>query len=298
MRNLLYSYTVVPPLQQQQAGRRRGWKEGRRDMDAIRARMQAATSTSVPRVEPTTQISIMSTCKDLNAATKWADAVCCMQSCLWRFQDGIGSAAEANESGLALNEAYATSAELVALLQRPPYEIRAAPLVNPLLMICRQVLLHLHKLLLLRLRVAPKLPPEVWSIVVSLAFTGVRGEADVRRSLVCKYGYVHSGSLRVKLRTISLPRAATMRSGLASAMNTIGAETDPERVASMAASFLADREHRAATERLTALLDAFGLPLPEHMLLSPPVGLGLAVDAQGRVTSTLRLRVRSGWVST
>ena len=200
----------------------------------------------------------------------------------------------ASEGMLALDTVYSNSTDLLVTLQRKPYELRSTPLVNPLLMMHNHICSSLRLLLFIKQRIAPKLPPEVWRVIIDRVLNLGRARGDVFPA-VRRFGYLADGSLRVNLVPTVLPSIDGFRSGIMTVMGAVNRGTDPERVAAVAATMLGENtQTRLNTERVRALLEAFALPLPEDALLAPRVALALAVDGGGRVCS--KVRVRDGWV--
>lgn len=266
-------------------------------MDSIRGQLQqrAQPKRAHPAATQQRGAVISDLCDDVRLILLWSQSLSNMQACLGQLETGLTDSV-ASRSVQALDGVYSDSYALMQRLQGPPFDLRSVPLYNPLLMLYDQVCTAVKTLLLLKVRVAPKLPAEVWHVVIDHVLDLGRGQTHRVCPAVRKYGYLPcSGQLRINLVPITLPRIEAFRSGLGSVMNVVSAAADPQRVAAEAAALLGDRHHRQQTDRVRALLEAFALPLPEHALLSPRVGLTLSVDPGGHVASALR--VRDGWVN-
>ena len=258
-------------------------------MDAVRLALQRGAAG--PGAS-SSKVTIDAVCGDFVGIVQWAHSLTHMTSLFARLEANLNNV-DINESLKNLDRVYRNSDKLIGRLQAPPYELRAAPLINPLLLLHQRVCLAVRELLLVRARAAPKIPPEVWACVIGFALS-IKSNGE-RVPLCRRYGFVADGSLRVVLDPpIVLPRMESFRSGLGSVMGAVTNAADPQEVAAEAVTLMGDPRHRNQTERVSALLNSFSLPLPEHMLASPRLALSLAVDAAGRVRTALKFR--NGWV--
>lgn len=312
------------------AGVHRMWEQGgNRLKDATSCFQQTSTSAdgSLPHdrrrdyfsfAASTAATKIDAVCGDYVSVHRWSSGVRHMHAQMSKLSVGLDN--RRVQSGLAnVDRVYRSSHELVDRLHAPPYELplectlpkeegartallaltNAPPIVNPLLLVHERVRLAMHFLLLVGRRAEPwnMLLPELWVLICGQVLCmKVNGK---RVPLFRRFGFTAEGSLRVVLDPpISLLRADEFHQSMGSVLTAATGNPDPQQAAATAAAMLGEQQlerTRGSSARVHALMDAFSLPLPEHMFGASRVGLRLSVDGTGAVGCGLYVR-EPGWV--
>jgi len=206
----------------------------------------------------------------------------------------------------ALNGILSSSGALLRRLGSPRWGLRSTPTVNPVHLLHERIVSAVRLLLLVRVRVCPKLPPEIWSMVIRYACGAWHDARLLRRDrgawhdqqarpIVRHYGYAPDGSLRVALDPpLPIPKLGIFRHSVGAVLTTLSGVADPNDVArhaeiafsvlppdartrlckpserTLTIFFLLPMraQSNSAWDRVRALIAAFELPVAPHMLYS------------------------------